>query len=139
MHAYLQAVYDVGPGGTSGPQGTTALHNAAFDGHGPCVCALLSSGASTEQRTFVGNWTALHFASSRGHEACIRLLLAAGADTEAKGTDAKTALCIAAGKGNESCVKALLEGGAHVNALNGVEGYSALHAAVDRGQGGVGV
>ncbi|EJT73604.1 hypothetical protein GGTG_07460 [Gaeumannomyces tritici R3-111a-1] len=63
------------------PNGTTALHRAAYRGDEDLVRALLEYGADMEIRDN-GGATALWAASANGRLKCVHALLEAGADTE---------------------------------------------------------
>ena len=79
----------------------------------------------------IGGSTPFLFAARSGDVESARRLLDAGADVHDTTADGNTAIVIAAHSGHGLLVRVLLESGADVNAAP--LGYSALHAAVLRG------
>ena len=64
-------------------QGSTALHDAAWNGHVVCLYALLAAGAQlhcVESYSDTSFDTALNYAVCAGQAGCVRALLAAGFD-----------------------------------------------------------
>ena len=133
----------------------TALMWAAARGQAAAVQALLAGGADVRARSrgypqtvtsevtqragreelnytvTRGGSTPLLFAARSGDVESARLLLAAGADVNDTAPDGASALVIAAHSGNGGVAALLLEKGANPDAAT--IGYSALHAAVLRG------
>lgn len=75
--------------GVEANSGRTALHKAAFWGHGLIVKWLLEAGVSADTQDYAGD-TALHDAARFGHEECIQLLKAK-ADASIKNAKGETA------------------------------------------------
>lgn len=137
-------------------RGQTALMWAAAQRHATVVTQLVKAGADVHAKTLVwhqlentagntnpsgnfqmahGGSTALLFAARNGDIATARALIDASAnvnDTAAAGT---SALVIAAHSGHGPLAIVLLEAGADPNHADA--GYTALHAAVLRGQVGL--
>ena len=59
---------------TAAPGGSTALHLAAYGGHGECVQALLDAGAEKEVRNSTGK-RAYDYAREQGHRGIAELLM----------------------------------------------------------------
>ena len=78
-----------------------------------------------------GGSTPLLFASRQGALASARLLVEAGADVNAAAADGTRALVTAAHSGHGTLARLLVEAGADPN--HAASGYTALHAAVVRG------
>ena len=137
-------------------RGQTALMWAAAQQHADVVRLLAARGADLHARTRVweqlentagntntsgnfrmqhGGSTALLFAARSGDVATARALVAAGADVDDTAAAGTSALVIAAHSGHGPFGTYLLEQGADPNA--GDAGYSALHAAILRGQAGL--
>jgi ankyrin repeat protein len=138
-------------------RGQTALMWAASQRHAEVVKVLLENGADVKARTVVrrltvmldqgppgvktarehahsidaGGSTALLFAATSGDVESARLLLERGADVNDTAADGNSALVLAAFQGHGAVARLLLERGADANAAGA--GYSALHAAVLRG------
>ena len=83
-------VADVGPGqaqvALKTANGSTALHNAATNGHDAIVEILLLAGCSVNARAVSGA-TPLYGAASGGHLAVVKRLLAAGAEVRPTHSD----------------------------------------------------
>ena len=130
----------------------TALMWAAAQGHSEVVRLLLASGARVDDRSRVypqvvsssgnadrsgvfevmqGGYTPLLFAARRGDAASARLLVAAGGDVDAAAASGTSPLVVAAHSGHGALAAFLLDAGADPGAADA--GYSALHAAVLRG------
>ena len=135
----------------------TALIWAVAQRHPEIVKALLENGADPKARTVVrrltvmldqgppgvktarehahqidaGGSTALLFAASSGSVASAAALLDHGADVNDTAADGNSALVLAAFAGHGSVARLLIDRGADVDAAGA--GYSALHAAVLRG------
>ena len=100
--------------------GFTALHLAAFFGHGETAAALLDAGAdvnapSTNQ-TLAHRATPLHSAIAAGQREVATILLSGGADPNARQEGGITPLHAAAGAGDDVLVRDLLARGADRNA-----------------------
>ena len=78
-----------------------------------------------------GGSTALTFAAQAGDAESAALLLAAGANVNDATADGNSVLVLATFAGHPAVARVLIEAGANVNAADA--GYSALHAAVLRG------
>jgi ankyrin len=140
---------------TEGSRGQTALMWAAARRHPQVVRLLLEHGANVHARSMVsylhvptnayasnlfsrdtvdmpmGGFTPLLFAVRHGDIASARLLLDAGAKVNDAAADEISPLVLAAHSGHTPMVAFLLDRGAEVNGAR--VGYSALHAAVLRG------
>jgi len=148
-------VHGANPKAAEPAHNQTALMWAAAEGHPGVVAMLLEFGADVRARsrsysqTVVGEQTQragreklnydvmrggstpLLFAASSGDAASAKLLLAAGADPNDRLPDGTSALVLAAHSDHRDVALALLEKGAHPDDM-GI-GYSALHAAILRG------
>lgn len=137
----------------------TALMWAAAHRHPDVVRVLLAHGADVHARSIVthlrvptnayasrvsrnevvdmplGGFTPLLFAARHGDVESARLLLAAGADVNDAAADGISVLVLATHSGHAALVDFLLERGADVTAAE--VGYTALHAAVLRGDLGM--
>ena len=137
-------------------RGQTALMWAAAQQHSDIVRLLAERGADPHARTRVweqlentagntntsgnfrmrhGGSTALLFAARNGDVETARALVAAGADVDDTAAAGASALVIAAHSGHGPFGIYLLEQGADPNAADA--GYTALHAAILRGQAGL--
>ncbi len=72
--------------------GSTALTQAAEQGHADCVRLLVESGADFDAADCC-NRTALTLAAEKGRTDCVRLLVEGGANLEAK-DDVRSVMCI---------------------------------------------
>ena len=100
----------------------TALHTAAWAGHGAAVVStLVEHGASLSLRNGDG-LLPLHVAAAEGHPSAVRALLAAGAILDEPDAQSRTALLVGtiSPKGNLETVRALLEPERPVDALEAV-------------------
>jgi ankyrin repeat protein len=133
----------------AGIGGRTALQAAAGEGHGEIVADLLKAEADVNAAAAdIDGRTALQAAAEGGHLEIVVQLLKAGADVNAPaaGFQGWTALLAAAGgeyevaqkpqpiieERHEAVVSKLLDAGADPN-IAGSEGWTALHAAAERG------
>ncbi len=133
--------------------GQTALMWAVAQRHPEVVRALLASGARVDDRSHAypqvvsssgnadpkgvfevqqGGYTPLLFAARQGDLASARLLVEAGADVNEPAASGTTPLVVAAHSGHGELAAFMLEAGADPDAAGA--GYSALHAAVLRGE-----
>lgn len=113
--------------------GTPALVIAASKGQGDIILALLAAGAEINATNRVGQ-TALSRAAFFGHNEILALLLAHGADPNTAGGRYKlTPLLSAATSGEVLAGGQLLNAGAHINAQEGVTGYTPLMIATAYG------
>lgn len=90
--------------------GSTALHNAALNGHLMVVDLLLGAGCSVNARNYSGA-TALYNAASGGHSEIVKRLVSAGSDLDARTMAAATALHIAASNGHDAICETLIQVG----------------------------
>lgn len=135
-------------------QDQTALMWAANQGHGAIVGALIQYGArldvqTTARRQYVktekpqdshpdykvwveqGGYSPLLFAVRAADYESTRLLIEAGSDVNAQAADGMTPIVMAAHSGNDQILALLIDSGADIN--NSTAGYTALHAAILRG------
>jgi ankyrin repeat protein len=112
------------------PDGTTALHWAAYNNDLDCVDLLLHSGANPNQANDLGA-TPLWNASQNGSLAIVKRLLEAGANPNAALLSGETPLMVAARSGYPETAELLLAKGANPN-LHGTRGQTALMWAVSQ-------
>ena len=119
----------VGLGGCRYPSPSTPLDQAAVEGDGTTVRALLHRGDDPNAYDADG-WTALHWAARAGKLETTRLLLEGGAqpDVRDRYVNGWTPLMHAAHKHQAATVQALLQAGADPNARNPI-GITALMLA----------
>lgn len=150
VRALLAAGAD--PHATEAAHRQTALMWAVAQQHAEVVRLLLESGARVEDRSLSypqvvsssgnadpsgvfevrqGGYTPLLFAARQGDLASARLLVAAGAAVDEAAASGTTPLVVSAHSGHGELAAYLLEAGADPDAAGA--GYSALHAAVLRG------
>ena len=118
------------------PDGTTALHWAAYRDDLAAVDLLLNAGASADAENRYGV-AALSLAARQGYGAVVERLLAAGADPHTAQPGGETALMSAARAGDVRSVDALVAAGADVNAAEETRGQTALMWAAGEGHAGV--
>ena len=107
------------------PDGSTALHWAAYHGDTRALSQLLKAGANPNVRTATG-MTPLLLACEAGNADLIRLLLGAHADPSLALSHGETPLMMAARTGNVQVMKALIERGVKVDAKEQLRGTTAL-------------
>jgi ankyrin repeat protein len=115
-----------------GPDGATALHEAAKRDDVEMAARLIGAGANVDAANRYGV-RPLSIAATNGSARMIELLLNAKADPEAAIGDGETALLSAARSGNLEAVKLLIEHGAKVNAKESWRGQTALMWAAAEG------
>ena len=107
------------------PNGTTAVHWAAYREDADMVARLVAAGADVSTVNDFGSSPMME-AAANGNAAIVRLLLEGGADPESPNPENQTALMAAARTGNVEAAGLLLEAGADVNAVEDWGGQSAL-------------
>jgi uncharacterized protein len=107
------------------PDGTTALHWAAYHGDAAAAKALLAAGASAAAKTDTG-MTPLSLACESGNAPLVKLLLGAGADANQSLPNGETPLMMAARTGSVPVLKELLAHKAKVDASESLRGTTAL-------------
>ena len=120
-------------GESAAPDGTTALHQAIYDGDVAEARRLISDGADPRAANLFGA-TPLMLAASRGDAAVIRVLLDAGVDADSPNAEGQTALMAVARTGNLEAAQLLLRRGADVNAREHWGGQTALMWAAAQSQ-----
>ena len=118
------------------PDGTTALHWAAYRNDHAAADLLLRAGAAVDAANRYGV-TALSLAAERGYGAVVEQLLQAGADPNTARPGGETALMSASRAGDVRSVAALIASGARVNAAEATRGQTALMWAAGEGHAGV--
>ena len=108
---------------------TTALIQAAWNGHADAVRVLISRGAELNKPKPCNDRTALHLVAQEGNVAVIELLMSKGARHDVRDKDGQTPLNLAAFGGQKEAVECLLTHGADVNAKDVIGQTSLLHAA----------
>jgi uncharacterized protein len=107
------------------PDGSTALHWAAYHGDTRVLSQLLKAGANPNLRTATG-MTPLLLACEAGNPELVGRLLSAHADPALGLTHGETPLMMAARTGNVQVMKALIERGVKVDAKEQLRGTTAL-------------
>jgi ankyrin repeat protein len=107
------------------PDGTTALHWAAYKVDNELALSLLAKGAKANVRNNFGA-TPLGEAVKVANVELVKALLKAGADPNAANEDGQTALMLAAKVGATDVAEALIRAGANVNAQEQFRGQTAL-------------
>jgi len=98
-----------------GPDGTTALHWAAYHNDVELAGRLIEAGADVGASNAFGS-TPFSEAATIANPAMLELLLGAGAAVDAAGPDGQTALMVVARGGRVDAARVLLGAGADVNA-----------------------
>lgn len=111
----LAAIEDGVDVNAKAPDGTTALHWAAYHGNARLVERLVAAGADASAANEFGA-TPLAEAANVGNARVLATLLDGGAAVDAQGPDGQTALMVVARSNNVDAAKVLLERGANVNA-----------------------
>ena len=107
----MQISKSVGYIHSTGAQGDTPLHWAAFNGDEMAVVRLLKQGAHVNARVHNGN-TPLHHAAYRGHKSIARTLIDHSARVNARTTDGLTPLDWAIQNNNKAVISLLTSRGA---------------------------
>ena len=118
------------------PDGTTALHWAAYLEDADTTAKLIKAGAKVDVANELG-MTPLALAATNGNAAVITHLLGAGADPNLAVRSGETPLMLAARSGKVEGVNALLLAGAQVNAMETWNRQTALMWAAAEGHAAV--
>jgi len=118
------------------PDGTTALHWAAYNDDVDLVARLLGAGADPRAANRYGV-TPLSIACQNGNAAILTKILDGGADANASLPGGETMLMTAARTGNADAVRVLLARGADVHGKEPRRGQTALMWAATEGHVGV--
>ena len=118
------------------PDGTTALHWAAYHDDRDTVDLLLQAGAAVGAANRYGA-TPLALAATSGYGAIVERLLEAGADPNTSLPGGETVLMSSARAGSVKAVEALVARGADVNAAEESRGQTALMWAAGEGHADV--
>jgi ankyrin repeat protein len=107
------------------PDGTTALHRAAYHGDVAAAKALLAKGAKADAVTDTG-MTPLELACEAGNPEIVRLLLKSGANANQPLRNGETPLMMAARTGRVPVLEVLLAHGAKIDEREKLRGTTAL-------------
>ena len=107
------------------PDGSTALHWAAYHGDAATAAVLLKAHANPNVQTTTG-MTPLVMACQAGSAELVRLLLKAGADPNATLTHGETPLMMAARTGSVPVLQLLIDKGVKIDAREQLRGTTAL-------------
>ena len=107
------------------PDGSTALHWAAYHGDARTTEQLLTAGAKPDVKTDTGT-TPLALACQSGNLELVKALLGKGADANLSLENGETPLMMAARTGSVPVMKELLAHGAQVDAKEKLRGTTAL-------------
>lgn len=99
------------------PDGSTALHWAAYHDRGGAVAELIEAGAKADVTNRYGI-TPLLLACENGNGSVVRALLDAGADANDRRKGGETALMVAARTGRPDAMRELIASGAKVDATD---------------------
>ncbi len=114
------------------PDGSTALHWAAYRGDARTAALLLAAGAHPNVRTDTG-MTPLLLACQAGNLQLVKALVDAGADVSQTLTHGETPLMMAARTGSVPVMRLLVAHGAKVDARERLRGTTALMWAASEG------
>jgi len=128
----LQLLREGAEAGSTGSDGTSALHWAVLNDLPELVEALLDAGADATAANRYGI-TPLYLAAQNGSAPVLQLLLAAGASADEVGTEGETVLMTVARSGSVDAARALLDAGANVAAREQWHGQTALMWAAGYG------
>jgi ankyrin repeat protein len=115
------------------PDGTTALHWAAYNGQLALVDLLIEAGADVNARNDYGS-SPMSEAAVRGDAAILSALLDAGADVESPTLEGQTALMSVVRTPHVDAAELLIDHGANVNAFETWRGQTALMFASAQSQ-----
>jgi len=115
-----------------GPDGTTAVMYAAYNGDVELVAELVEAGADVTLANAFGT-SAITEAAIIGDVAVLEALLSAGADPNFRNPEGETPLMAVARTGRIEAAELLIDAGANVNAVENFGGQSALMWAAARG------
>jgi len=107
------------------PDGSTAMHWAAYHGDTAAAAKLLRAGAKPAEITGTG-MTPLELACERGNADMVAVLLKAGADANQPLSHGETPLMMVARTGNVAVLEMLLAKGAQIDAREKLRGTTAL-------------
>jgi len=107
------------------PDGSTAIHWAAYNNNIELVRELLAAGAHADVTNRFGS-SPLTEAVKLGNVELVRALLDAGADPDSPNQDNQTALMLASNIGSLEIAEMLIDKGADVNAMENFRGQTAL-------------
>ena len=130
--AAITAPPDAGPD-WRGPDGSTALQWAVYEGDAERARALIRAGADVGVANNYGA-NAMQLAAETADLAMLKLLLDAGADADSANPEGQTALMLVARTGNVDAAKLLVKAGAKVNARENWGEQTALMWAAARRQ-----
>jgi ankyrin repeat protein len=110
----IEAPADAGPE-WRGPDGSTALQWAVYDGDAERVKQLIADGADVMLANNYGS-NAMQLAAEVANIEMLKMLLDAGADADSANPEGQTALMLVARTGNVDAAKLLIDAGATVDA-----------------------
>ncbi len=114
------------------PDGSTALHWAAYRDDQEAVRQLLNAGADPDTANLQG-MTPLILAAVSGNSHTLRLMLEAGGEPNLPLRNGETALMMAARTGSKDAIELLLAHGAEIDARESLRGTTALMWAASYG------
>lgn len=124
-HARLQVLKTSPDVNATQPDGSTALHWAAYHADVAATKALLAKGAKANAATDTGV-TPLELACEAGSAEIVRMLLKAGADANQPLRNGETPLMMAARTGRVPVLEVLLSNGAKIDEREKLRGTTAL-------------